>query len=99
MRDPVIDAKRLGSLPHSIWMPGEPPSVYCGSPKEMVSAMAQEMGLDLSLREAVDRLCAGLAEHRRVVIGLPDDVPEDTLAQLFVCALLDTGMARPVAAA
>ena len=77
-------------------MPGKPPSVYRGSPEEMVSSMAREMGDGVTLREAVERICAGLAAYRRVVIGLPDDVADDTLARLFVFALLDTGMARTV---
>jgi hypothetical protein len=61
--------------------------------------MAREMGEGVTLREAVDRLCAALAASRRVAIGLPDDVPDDTLARLFVFALLDTGLAKPMAQA
>lgn len=94
-----IDSKHLRALPQSIWLPGEPPSVYRGSPEEMVNAMAREMGEDVTIREAVNRLCAALAAYRRVVIGLPEDVPDDTLARLFVFALLDMGMAKPLAAA
>jgi hypothetical protein len=94
-----ISEGKLRALPQSIWMPGEPPSVYHGSPTEMVASMAAEMGDGVGVREAVDRLCAALAAYRRVVIGLPDDVEDDTLARLFVFALLDTGMAKPMAAA
>jgi hypothetical protein len=78
-------------------MTGEPPSVYSGSPAEMVASMAAEMGRDVTLREAVRRLCAGLAAYRKVVIGLPEDVSDETLARLFVFALLDTRVARPMA--
>jgi hypothetical protein len=94
-----ISEGKLKALPQAIWIPGSPPSVYQGSPSEMVSAMAAEMGDDVGLREAVDQLCAALAAYRRVVIGLPADVEDDTLARLFVFALLDTGMAKPMAAA
>lgn len=92
-----ITSETLRALPIAIWMPGDPPSVYRGSPEEMVASMAAEMGDDVSVREAVNRLCAGLAAYRKVVIGLPEDVTDDTLARLFVFALLDTGMARPMA--
>jgi hypothetical protein len=99
MKDRDINSEKLRALPQSIWLPGEPPSVYRGSPPEMVASMAAEMGEDITVREAVNRLCAALAAYRRVVIGLPEDVPDDTLARLFVFALLDTGMAKPMAAA
>ncbi len=89
-----LNSETLRALPRSIWMPGEPPSVYHGSPAEMVASMAREMGDDVTVREAVERICAALATYRKVVIGLPEDVPDDTLARLFVFALLDTGMAR-----
>jgi hypothetical protein len=92
-----ISERRLRALPQSIWMPGAPPSVYRGSPAEMVASMAAEMDPGMGVRETVDRLCAALAAYRRVVIGLPDDVEDDTLARLFVFALLDTGMAKPMA--
>ncbi len=95
----AISEGELRDLPQSIWIPareGEAPSVYHGSPAEMVASMAREMGEDMSVRETVDRLCAALAAYRRVVIGLPNDVEDDTYARLFVFALLDTGMARPM---
>lgn len=98
-----ISEGKLLALPQSIWMPtgnpGETPSVYHGSPEEMVEEMAREMGDGVTVREAVERLCGALAAYRRVVIGLPEDVPDDTLARLFVFALLDTKLAKPMAAA
>jgi len=94
-----ISEGKLMALPLAIWMPGEPPSVYHGSPEEMVASMAREMGEDMTVRETVDRLCAALAAYRHVVIGLPEDVEDDTLARLFVFALLDMKLARPLAAA
>jgi hypothetical protein len=94
--DRDINSVTLRALPQAIWMPGKPPSIYHGSPAEMVASMAQEMGDGVGVREAVERLCAALALYRRVVIGLPEDVTDDRLAQLFVFALLDTGMAKPV---
>jgi hypothetical protein len=98
--DRDINSVTLRALPQTIWMPASPgaePSVYHGSPAEMVASMAEEMGDGVGVREAVDRLCAALALYRRVVIGLPEDVTDDRLAQLFVFALLDTGMAKPMA--
>jgi hypothetical protein len=38
-------------------------------------------------------------EHRHVGIRLPLDLPDEQLAGLFVYALLDTRLARPMASA
>ena len=91
-------------IPNVIWMPtGKEPSVYAGSPTQIVSEMAEEMSEELSerltIREAVDNLTFGLAAGRGVIIGLPPDLPEEDLARLFVRSLLDTGVAQPVLAA
>jgi hypothetical protein len=94
-----IDSATLRALPQAIWLPGEPPSVYHGSPAEMVAEMAREMGTNVTVREAVERLCAAIATYQHVVIAIPGDVPDDTLARLFVFALLDTGMAKRVPSA
>ena len=45
------------------------------------------------------QLCSALAQNRRVGIRIPLDLPDDQLAGLFVYALLDTKLARPMAAA
>ena len=86
-------------LPDAIWLPGRSPSVYSGTPLEMVASMATEMGADLSTREAIEHLLAALAENRDVVIGLPAQAADEDLARLFVIALLESGLARTMAAA
>lgn len=87
----------LEALPSAIWAPGcASPSVYSGAPIEMVRQMAAEMGPHVSPEEAIHTLLAALARHRRIVIGLPNDLPEDVLAGLFVFALLDQGVCRPM---
>jgi hypothetical protein len=93
----TLDSVKLRALPQAIWMPGSE-NVYHGSPAEMVASMAAEMGEGVTVREAVNQLCAALAAYRRTVIGLPEDVEDDRLAQLFVFALLDTGLAKPIPA-
>ena len=90
-------------IPDTIWMPaGEEPSVYSGTPVEMVEMMAEEMSENpteaLSIREAVDNLLFGLAANKGVLIGLPPDLPEEDLARLFVQSLLKAGVAKPIVA-
>lgn len=90
----------LNKLPQAIWCPGGPePSIYRGSPLEMVRQMAGEMGPDIGTHDAVHTLCQALAQYRKVFIGLPGNVPEEVLAGLFVFALLDLRISRPMAAA
>jgi hypothetical protein len=87
------------ALPEAIWIPGRSPSVYVGTPFEMVRSMAAEMGEDVTVRDAVELLLHALAENRRLIIGLPANVPVEDLTRLFVTALLDTGLAKTMAAA
>jgi hypothetical protein len=92
--------EKIDALPASIWMPGNTePSIYRGTPTEIVTAMAAEIGEGVSIRDAVRQLCSALAEHRHVGIRLPLDLPDEQLAGLFVYALLDTRLARPMASA
>lgn len=90
----------LSKLPSAIWCPGGPlPAIYRGSPLEMVRQMAEEMGTGIKTFDAVRTLCNALAEHRKVYIGLPGNVSEDILAGLFVFALLDLRISRPMPSA
>jgi hypothetical protein len=86
------------TLPDAIWIPGHSLAVYGGTPLEMVSAMAVEMG-GLTIPEAVENLLDALAANRGLIIGLPANAPDEDLARLFVTALLDAGFARSMAAA
>ena len=91
---------KIDMLPASIWIPGDTePSIYRGTPTEIVNAMAVEMGGGFSLRDTVARLCSALAQNRRIGIHIPLDLPDEQLAGLFVYALLDTKLARPMASA
>lgn len=89
----------MADLPDCIWIPGRSPAIYSGMPLEMVTSMALEMKADLTTREAIDTLLEALAENRALVIGLPVDATDEDLARLFITALLDTGLARTMAAA
>ena len=91
---------KIDALPEAIWIAGEEQttSIYRGTPTEIVKAMASEMG-DISIHGAVQQLCSALAQNRRVGIHLPLDLPEEQLAGLFVYALLDTRLAKPMARA
>jgi hypothetical protein len=62
----------------------------------MVRQMAVEMGPDVSPIEAIGVLLGALAVKRNIVIGLARGVTDETLAGLFVFALLDCGVARPM---
>lgn len=92
-------ATPTATIPDSIWMPGgEEPSVYRGSPLEMVRTMASEMGLAEDTRSAVTSLLDALASNRHVKITIrgSNHLDERTLAQAFVQALLVSGLARPL---
>jgi hypothetical protein len=92
----IVDTSQ--ALPRAIWIPTHPePAVYRGVPLEMVRAMADEMG-DISTRDAIDLLVDELAFSRKILIDLcnSDELPEEGIAHLFVYALLDTGIARPL---
>jgi hypothetical protein len=94
--DAIVDTTQR--LPQAIWIPSVPePAVYRGDPLEIVQAMADEMG-DISARDAIDLLIDELAFSRKVVINLhnPESLPDEGIAHLFVYALLDTGIARPL---
>ena len=92
--------EKIAALPASIWVPGEEPSIYRGTPMEIGSAaMAAELGADISVRDAVKQICMALAQNRNVGIRLPLDLPDEQLAGLFVYALLDTRLAKPMAMA
>lgn len=84
-------------FPSAIFVPGgeEHFHIYRGSPDEMVSSMAREMGAE-SIQTAVGNILVALALHRRILIKLPTDLDDHDLSRLFVYALLDTKVARPV---
>lgn len=90
----------LGRLPAAIWIPagGSEPAFYRGSPLEMVRSMAEETDAP-TLTAAVGVILAGLARNRRIVIRLPGGLSDESLARLFVFALLETGIGKPMPSA
>lgn len=95
----LVPAESLKTLPRAIWAAdGASPSIYRGTPLEMVRAMASEMvPSDLSTRFVILAILAGLKRNRGVDIRLPDVRDEAEFAALFIYALLDRGVCRPVA--
>lgn len=90
----------LQSLPGAIWCPGGvSPSIYRGAPVEMVRQMAAEMGPQVTLEQAIEVVLHNLAAHKRIFIGLPSGVSEEIRAGIFIYALLDIGISRPMALA
>lgn len=89
----------LYSLPQAIWLPGYwEIEVYRGSPLEMVESMAEVMGADTP-RDAMRCILRDFAEDFGILITLPTDTPDERLSALFVYALLDTNLAKPVPSA
>lgn len=91
-----------GPLPDAIWVATPSlPSIYRGSPLDMVKAMTREMAPKLCPRDAIHAILGGLARNRGIHIRL-DATPsmsDDAFASLFIFALLDQRVARPLAAA
>lgn len=93
----MVDLRQ--SLPRAIWIHARPePSVYRGTPLDMVRTMAAEMEPQLSPRDAIVALLGGLSRNRRIHINLHGlgTLNDEGAAQMFVYALLDTGIARPL---
>lgn len=96
-----VSPDALERLPAAIWLPTGKDSlvIYRGSAKEIVRAMASEMGDGITIRQAVKQLTAALTKDRRLAIELPDGLPEDRLARMFIYALLETKLGREMAQA
>ncbi len=87
----------LKRLPGAISMAlGNHLSVYHGRPIDMVRQMASEMGEGMSVHAAVGTLLTALYRNRGILIAIPEDAPEEIVAALFVHALIDSGVSRPV---
>jgi len=91
----------MAGLPEAIWIPSPGssalPKVYRGSPVEIVEAMASKAKpKKRTVRSAVKYLVMSIAKTRKVEIHLPGGLDEDELAGLFVFALLDTGLGKPL---
>lgn len=85
-----------GGLPRAIWMSGPTPSVYAGTPVEMVRAMAKEMDPALLPKEAIQILCVALRYTRDVRIRLTWTASEEKLSEQFIRGLLGCGVGRVV---
>ena len=94
----AVPPEALRTLPKSIWIAGSTPvAIYHGTPIEIVRAMASEMEpADLSVPDAIQALLIGLAHRWGIVFAFPPGCGEETLAGLFVYALLDTGIGREI---
>jgi len=95
----------LENLPTAIWVPAEVanltdrlPGVYRGSPVEMVQAMAKDNGYSTQ-RAVIKHYIDVLAQDYKIGIRLPGAASDEDLARLFVYALLDVGVGRPMAQA
>jgi hypothetical protein len=97
MKMTPVTPEALKRLPGAIWMQGSR-SIYRGSPVEMVRQMAAEMGADLSVHTTIDTLLTALYLKRGLLIAIPEDAPEDVVAALFVHALLDAKVSKPIVA-
>jgi len=96
MKPRAVSPEVLKTLPRTIWMAQQGSvSVYSGTPVEMCRQMASEMG-EPSVRDAINTLLTKLSLNRHVLIGIPEDVPEEILSALFVHALLQSGVSRPL---
>lgn len=92
--------KMFAEIPPAIWASGpEGPLVYRGKPIEMVREMASELGPEVTPTQAINLLTVQLASQGRIRLTVTGDPPEDILAGIFVYALLQSGILRPVAQA
>jgi len=88
------------SLPNALWVPSGSVRVYRGSPASIVRQMVGRTASDpFPVREALQGLTSELAKARRIQIQLPWDQPEEVVSSLFLHALLQLRIARPVPSA
>jgi hypothetical protein len=100
MNDTLCNARPTDPLPPAIWVPQGSYRIYRGTPPEIVREMAiGETEASLTVREALQQLTQGLATARKVVIQLPWAQSDEVLSALFLHALLDLGIGRPVPSA
>ena len=98
MKTTPVEPNALRSLPGVITMAGNPSAIYHGTPVQMVRQMAAEMRPGMTVRQAVATLLTALGRNRGILIAIPEDAPEEIVAALFVHALIDAGVSRPVVA-
>src|SRR5271155_1681899 len=99
MKAHAVDAEALKSLPDAISVErARQVYVYHGTPVEMVRQMASEMGPNVTVHNAIGTLLTALYRNRGVLIAIPEDAPEEIVAAVFVHALLDTGIFKPITA-
>ena len=92
--------KLPGELPKALWVPSGSLRIYRGSPVAIVRQMVGKKATDpFEVREALQGLTRELAKARCILIQLPWDQPEEELSSLFLHALLQIQIARPVPAA
>ena len=90
-------------MPDAIWIAVEKalPAVYRGSPLDMVQAMTREMEPDLCPKDAIHAILGGLSRNRNIHIRLDvtPSMPDEIYARLFIFALLDQRIAKPLPSA
>jgi len=94
----VLDLPKLTSgLPRALWVPSGSLKVYRGSPVDVVRQMVGcRGGKTFQVRSAIQALSEELAKARHIRIHLPWDQSDDVLSALFLHALLQLRIARPV---
>lgn len=94
----LTTTKLSDNLPEALWVPSGSVRVYRGSPLAIVRQMVgRKTSEPFQVREALQGLTRELAKARRVLIQLPWDHPsEEELSLLFLHALLQLRIARPV---
>lgn len=95
MTDTLSLATGREAIPKSLWVPSSSYRIYRGNPRQIVLEMAQAQGSG-SVRDALKHLVQGMAQSRHLVIQLPWDESEEILSTLFLQALLETGISKPV---
>jgi hypothetical protein len=73
---------------------GQLPSCYQGTPLEIVEKMASDMKPGMGAHDSIDLLLRFLDDERDIRIKLPGELPEAARSELFVSALLVSGVAR-----
>lgn len=88
-------AKPSDPLPAAIWVPSSSLAIYRGSPQNIIEEMTVPLG-DKPVREKLHALVEELASARKIIVQLPWNQPDDVLSSLFIHALMQLGLGRPV---
>lgn len=97
MNDTPCYARPEDPIPDALWIPSGSYRIYRGTASEMVQQMAAATAPgEISTRQALRLLTRLLSRTKGLLIDLPWNQPDETLAHLFIHGLLVSRISQQV---